>query len=51
MEKVHETEKKQWVKPCLTIYGDMSTLTQAPKLKDFGLGDDFNTNISTVGGP
>lgn len=55
MEKVTKTEKKQWVKPCVTIYGDMATLTQqcsppACKPKVLGLGDDFASNISTVGG-
>lgn len=54
MDKVPVTEKKQWVKPSLTIYGDMATLTQQcsppsckPKVR--GMGDDFANNISTVG--
>ncbi len=58
MNKIPKTVKKRWVKPCLTIYGDMATLTRGdcdpksgckPKVR--GFGDDFATNISTVGGP
>jgi hypothetical protein len=56
MDKIPKTVKKRWVKPCLTVYGDMATLTRQtcgpgcnPKV--VGMGDDFSTNISTVGGP
>lgn len=46
--------KKQWVKPCLTVYGDIAKLTQqcgppACKPKVRGFGDDFANNISTLG--
>jgi hypothetical protein len=49
-------KKKTWEKPCLTIYGDMAVLTKGGcgpgcKAKVLGLGDDFASNISTVGGP
>jgi hypothetical protein len=55
MEKITETEKKLWEKPDLIVYGDMASLTQAGckppgcKPKVLGLGDDFASNISTVG--
>lgn len=42
--------KKKWVKPRLIRYGDMAALTQVRKLKELGFGDDFASNISTVGG-
>jgi hypothetical protein len=50
--KTKKVEKKQkWVKPRLTLYGNMATLTQQQqKLKSLGFGDDFSSNISTVGG-
>ncbi|MCW5960593.1 MAG: hypothetical protein KIS76_10565 [Pyrinomonadaceae bacterium] len=54
MEKIPNKPKKQWVKPSLVVYGDMTALTQQctppgckPKVR--GLGDDFSSNISTVG--
>lgn len=54
MEKVPKNDKRQWVKPGLTVYGDMATLTQQVcnpptcKPKVMGMGDDFANNISTV---
>lgn len=58
MEKNTEI-RKEWARPDLNIYGDMTVLTQgvgcqkpnAPnpcKPKTFGFGDDFSNNISTV---
>lgn len=52
-------EKKEWLKPDLTVYGDMTALTQGDgcqdpkppkpcKPKTPGFGDDFSNNISTV---
>jgi hypothetical protein len=49
-------EKREWVSPSLTVYGDMASLTQqscAPNLpnckpKVLGMGDDFSSNISTL---
>lgn len=57
MKDPPKEKKKQWVKPCLKLYGDMATLTKqscstAPnctKPKTLGFGDDFSSNISTVG--
>ena len=48
--------RKEWVQPCLVVYGDMATLTQQScnpnlpncKPKVLGLGDDFSNNISTL---
>lgn len=47
-------QKKGWVAPQLMVYGDMTALTQqctppACKPKVLGFGDDFSTNISTLG--
>jgi hypothetical protein len=40
-------EKKQWQTPVVTVYGDVEQLTLQSKLKQPGLGDDFNiTGIS-----
>ncbi len=46
--------KKEWEPPCLTVYGDVTELTQqcSPptcKPKFLGFGDDFSSNISTLG--
>lgn len=57
MNETPNEVKKQWVKPCLTVYGDMASLTQQScnpslpncKPKVLGLGDDFSSNISTLG--
>lgn len=56
MEKVPKPEKRQWVKPNMTVYGDMATLTRqcSPprcKPKELGFGDDFASNISTISSP
>ncbi len=45
--------RKEWVQPCLVVYGDMTALTQqcsppACKPKEYGFGDDFSNNISTL---
>lgn len=49
--------KSEWVKPSLTVYGDMASLTQQAtcnpglpncKPKVLGMGDDFSSNISTL---
>jgi hypothetical protein len=48
--------RKEWVQPCLVVYGDMTTLTQQScnpnlpncKPKVLGMGDDFSNNISTL---
>ena len=52
MQKEGVETKRKWVKPELTLYGDMAALTQSPpctacKVKVQGLGDDFSDNIST----
>lgn len=49
-------QKKEWVQPCVMVYGDMTVLTQQScdpnvpgcKPKVLGAGDDFSTNISTL---
>ena len=49
--------KKGWVVPHLMVYGDMNAITQQScnpnlpncKPKVLGAGDDFATNISTLG--
>ncbi len=49
--------KKGWVAPHLMVYGDMTAITQQScnpttpgcKPKVLGSGDDFATNISTLG--
>ncbi len=48
-------EKKGWVAPSLIVYGDMTVITQQTcnlptcKPKVLGSGDDFSSNISTLG--
>jgi hypothetical protein len=49
-------EKVQWVKPTLMRFGSFAELTQGAtcqppncKAKVLGAGDDFATNIETVG--
>ena len=48
MEDRKTTEtKKLWESPALTVYGDMTALTQQTKVKQPGFRDDFNvTGIS-----
>lgn len=44
-------EKKQWVAPDLTVYGDVATLTKGGAtcvIKRTGLNDDF---VQIQGGP
>ncbi|HEX6127380.1 MAG TPA: hypothetical protein VFZ23_18560 [Pyrinomonadaceae bacterium] len=47
--------KKGWVAPHLVVYGDMTAITQQTcnlpscKPKVLGAGDDFASNISTLG--
>ena len=57
-ESSHRAARKKWVHPHLVIYGDMTALTQTAcrsmvdpvcKLKTLGMGDDFSSNISTLG--
>ena len=51
MQTKEVEKKRKWVKPELTLYGDMAALTQQRcdtcKVKTRGLGDDFSDNIST----
>jgi hypothetical protein len=52
LQKQEVEKKRKWVKPELTLYGDMAALTQGRncsgcKVKALGLGDDFSDNIST----
>ena len=57
MKNERKVIKKEWVKPCLTVYGDVTSLTQQScnpnlpscKPKVLGFGDDFSNNISTLG--
>lgn len=57
MKQTKKKNKKEWVKPRLTVYGDMASLTRqncshgAPhcKPKVHGMGDDFSSNISSLG--
>ncbi|MGB7208340.1 MAG: hypothetical protein WBD27_06755 [Pyrinomonadaceae bacterium] len=43
-------EKKTWETPNLVIFGDINSLTQQVKPKQFGDADDFATNpgVSTA---
>jgi hypothetical protein len=36
-----EVTKKEWSTPVVTVYGDVQRLTLQTKLKQPGLGDDF----------
>lgn len=55
MQQKEVEKKREWVRPELTLYGDMTALTQqclppTCKAKTTGLGDDFSQNISTFTG-
>lgn len=42
--------KKTWIMPQLTVHGTIEDITMGsrPRIKDFGPGDDFASNIRTL---